>query len=597
MNRGHGPGGSSRRWRRFWVLPVVVGLSVASCTSDDEPGREPETRSSPTAAGPDETTGASPDETTAPEDPAALPVAGSFVVNATDTGAPVRFAVHSVRRVAGGSVLDYSVTALPSDGQVAGDQIDSSAELDFAGFRNAPNVNLVDVPAAQLYRPLADDSGACVCTFVYPPGLVVGETQLHQAAYPTLPDDLSEVTVEFGNGPLLEAVPVLDEGTVPTAEDSVDLAAEAAELLVVASTRDFDYPIATPFIQTAQRQPLRIDVNEVVSGPGGTSLVWTINATASGEGLVDVGTPVTDYRLAPVTVAIKTGVASGPGLRPSDDPAGPVMRSWFATVKAMGDNTFTDVEAGDWRFCLCSDYQFYGDGVNESGESRTFVTHLPPLPEGTTTVDVVFPDDSLPPLTDIAVDEAATSTLGEPEDSSGTAEWSSPEGGLPRDAFTLDDWPIPVPDEASMSSVEPLVDDLLLKESLPAAQREQQKQRVEITLDSTISFQPDSAELTATARDGIADIAAQIDDEVADGSAVSIEGHVAGTDEGSASFQMQLSVDRADAVLAELRPQVKTDVELTAQGFGAERPLVPNDTEANRQLNRRVVVVFTSTDG
>ena len=77
-----------------------------------------------------------------------------------------------------------------------------------------------------------------------------------------------------------------------------------------------------------------------------------------------MGTPVTDYRLAPVTVAIKTGVASGPGLRPSDDPAGPVMRSWFATVKAMGDNTFTDVEAGDWRFCLCSDYQFYGDGVN-----------------------------------------------------------------------------------------------------------------------------------------------------------------------------------------------------------------------------------------
>jgi len=148
-----------------------------------------------------------------------------------------------------------------------------------------------------------------------------------------------------------------------------------------------------------------------------------------------------------------------------------------------------------------------------------------------------------------------------------------------------------------MSSVEPIVDDLLVKESLPAAQREQQKQRVEITLDSTISFQPDSAELTATARDGIADIAAQIDDEAADGSAVSIEGHVAGSDQGSASFQMQLSVDRADAVLAELRPQVKTDVELTAQGFGAEKPLVPNDTEANRQLNRRVVVVFTSTDG
>lgn len=54
-------------------------------------------------------------------------------------------------------------------------------------------------------------------------------------------------------------------------------------------------------------------------------------------------------------------------------------------------------------------------------------------------------------------------------------------------------------------------------------------------------------------------------------------------DQGSASFQRQLSDDRAQAVLTELRPQVEVDVSFTARGFGAERPLVPNDSEANRQ--------------
>jgi len=174
-------------------------------------------------------------------------VAASFTVDATDTGAPVRFAVHSVRRIPGGVVLDYSVTALPGDGLREGDELDSDAHLDFEALGNAPNVNLIDTAASQVYRPLADIEGRCVCTFVYAAGLTVGETEIHQAAYPSLPGGLETVTVEFGNGPLIQAVPVLAEGELPTAVNEVDLAADAEELPVAASTDDFEYPVDAPF--------------------------------------------------------------------------------------------------------------------------------------------------------------------------------------------------------------------------------------------------------------------------------------------------------------------------------------------------------------
>lgn len=107
-------------------------------------------------------------------------------------------------------------------------------------------------------------------------------------------------------------------------------------------------------------------------------------------------------------------------------------------------------------------------------------------------------------------------------------------GGKPLtgDEFSVDEWPSPIPDEKIVAQVEPVVDDLLTKESLPAVEREQQERTVEITLDSTISFQPDSAALTGTAREGIAAIAEQVNEEAAPGSRLLVEGHVAGTDEG-----------------------------------------------------------------
>jgi len=235
----------------------------------------------------------------------------------------------------------------------------------------------------------------------------------------------------------------------------------------------------------------------------------------------------------------------------------------------------------DWKQCLCTNYQFFGDGVDTLGESRTFVTHLPPLAESTSSVDVVFPDDSLPPVTDVDITDAASGTsalsdptLGEPADAE-VDTWTVSSDELTRDPFAADEWPTPVPDQKSMGLVGPVVDDLLVKQTLPAAQREERQDEVEITLDSTVSFQPDSARLTAQARTGIATIAEQINDSATEGSTVTVDGYVAGTDQGSPAIQMRLSVGRAEAVLAELERQVDVDVEFEATGYGQGTPWHP----------------------
>ena len=494
--RGQCPG--SQGWGP-WLL--LLAVAVSGCTFGDKEEPPPSSESdSPEPSEPSE-----PLESETPVADGALPVAGSFVVDANNTGAGVRFAVHGVRRVPGGSVLDYSVTALEPR---AGEGADPDIDLDFFGLGNAPNVNLIDPGAEAVYRPLAEEQGGCVCTFVYDAGLEAGVTDLHQAAFPDLPEELSEVTVEFGNGPLVQDVPVSPEGQVATASEETDLAAPAQELPVAGSTEKFVYPVATPSGDRPEEQPLRIDINEVLAGSAGTTLVWTVSATRAGAGLVEHALPVTDSELAPITVQAVVGswAASGPGLRPAGEAGAPVLRSWFSTVRGKAGNTFTGVTREDWKQCLCTNYQFFGDGVDTLGESRTFVTHLPPLAESTSSVDVVFPDDSLPPVTDVDITDAASGTsalsdptLGEPADAE-VDTWTVSSDELTRDPFAADEWPTPVPDQKSMGLVGPVVDDLLVKQTLPAAQREERQDEVEITLDSTVSFQPDSARLTAQAR-------------------------------------------------------------------------------------------------
>lgn len=72
-----------------------------------------------------------------------------------------------------------------------------------------------------------------------------------------------------------------------------------------------------------------------------------------------------------------------------------------------------------------------------------------------------------------------------------------------------------------------------------------------------------------------------------------IQGHT--DNQGSAEHNAALSRDRALAVLRYLIGQGIDFRRLSAKGYGADQPAVPNDTPANRQRNRRVEVHFSSS--
>ncbi|MDX2070003.1 MAG: OmpA family protein [Haliscomenobacter sp.] len=58
--------------------------------------------------------------------------------------------------------------------------------------------------------------------------------------------------------------------------------------------------------------------------------------------------------------------------------------------------------------------------------------------------------------------------------------------------------------------------------------------------------------------------------------------------DGENKFNQELSLKRAQAVSAFLLSKGVNSTQLVVVGFGEEKPLVPNDSEANKRLNRRV---------
>lgn len=70
-----------------------------------------------------------------------------------------------------------------------------------------------------------------------------------------------------------------------------------------------------------------------------------------------------------------------------------------------------------------------------------------------------------------------------------------------------------------------------------------------------------------------------------------VQGHTDNV--GAASYNQELSQRRADAVKMYLVSHGIEPARLSSRGYGLDRPIVPNDTQANRALNRRVQFVRT----
>ncbi|WP_099824364.1 OmpA family protein [Oceaniglobus indicus] len=99
-----------------------------------------------------------------------------------------------------------------------------------------------------------------------------------------------------------------------------------------------------------------------------------------------------------------------------------------------------------------------------------------------------------------------------------------------------------------------------------------------------ITFAPGSAEIAADARDTVDRIAELL--RTCDDVQMEIGGYT--DSQGRETMNQQLSQSRAEAVLTALAAKRVKTANLTAIGFGEERPIATNETEEGREANRRI---------
>ena len=102
-----------------------------------------------------------------------------------------------------------------------------------------------------------------------------------------------------------------------------------------------------------------------------------------------------------------------------------------------------------------------------------------------------------------------------------------------------------------------------------------------------INFDVDQAKITQEGDEIVTEIANALKKDNA--LKISIEGHT--DNSGDAKHNKKLSNDRANAVMQKLITLGIDKTRLSAIGYGAEKPLVANDTEENKAKNRRVELV------
>lgn len=417
--------GTTRRRASWWLaLALALGLALAGCTySRVEPGlfgprpsEAPVTPSRPPVDPPN------------PE----LPVAAEREwTSAEGLSVTSRFAVHAVRRMAGATVLDWSVTPLSAPGLTVGDDVSSLVDLGLARDGGGDvNVVLLD-DRNRVYRPLShwerSEFNHCLCSpmWVAQLSLRLGETRLLQVAFPALPEDVRFIDVALANSLPFRHVPVTGVGQVPTARRPVDLTRPVPARVKPATTVFPTYP--------PSRQRLQgIQINEVVRSPAWTAIHWTLTSLTEQPSVIVLppGPPISTDP-PPGVLLSGTGTASGPQLRRAGDAP---LHARFATSPDRGQGTLE---------CLCSDLGVWAAGLRDPGGTVSLATTYPPVPAGTSAVEIVLPTVGTVPGVPVVEAPDLARSLGPPVERR-SATWTyrldDPPSGWPASA-----WPTPLP--------------------------------------------------------------------------------------------------------------------------------------------------------
>ena len=102
-----------------------------------------------------------------------------------------------------------------------------------------------------------------------------------------------------------------------------------------------------------------------------------------------------------------------------------------------------------------------------------------------------------------------------------------------------------------------------------------------------IQFGFNSAKLTEASEEGVAMLAAFLENHPEIN--VELAGHTDNV--GSDAYNMELSQERAVVVRQALIAKGISEIRLSARGYGSTQPVVPNDTEEHRAMNRRTEMI------
>jgi outer membrane protein OmpA-like peptidoglycan-associated protein len=131
-----------------------------------------------------------------------------------------------------------------------------------------------------------------------------------------------------------------------------------------------------------------------------------------------------------------------------------------------------------------------------------------------------------------------------------------------------------------------------IKQNIPGAVVERVGEGLQVTFESGLLFDYDSDVLRGAARQNLSTLAASL--EKYPNTDLMIVGHTDAT--GPDDYNMTLSQRRAAAAANYLASQGVARTRLRSTGRGEAEPVAENDTEANRQKNRRVEVAIYANE-
>jgi outer membrane protein OmpA-like peptidoglycan-associated protein len=131
-----------------------------------------------------------------------------------------------------------------------------------------------------------------------------------------------------------------------------------------------------------------------------------------------------------------------------------------------------------------------------------------------------------------------------------------------------------------------------LKQSIPTAQVERVGEGINMTFQSGLMFKINSDMVADSAKDDL-EAAAAVFNKYPE-TILHIEGHT--DDTGKDEYNMALSEKRANAVANFLISKGVASNRIERKWYGETQPKYPNDSEANRQMNRRVEIGIVANE-